>query len=264
MLYLLLLFAATALAEDARTLVERSVAVTSLDSALEREYTYKEHTQRREPRPMNMVREVLYIGGKRVAYTVERDGKPLPERDARREQQKLDKAVAEASRLTPAERAKREAEAKKSRDEDREMLKLIPQAYDLTVLGEETLNGRPAWKVGCTPRSGYRGKHDGFLRKMRGTLWIDKQDYHWARVEADTLDTISWGLILARIAPGTRLVLELRRVNDEVWLPGRFEISGAARVALVRKANFEQVISFSDYRRYRTDSRITSASPLTQ
>jgi hypothetical protein len=55
-------------------------------------------------------------------------------------------------------------------------------------------------------------------------------------------------------------MFELARVNDEVWLPKRIEIAGSARLALVKKQTVDQVITFSDFRRYSTESRITQVS----
>ena len=46
------------------------------------------------------------------------------------------------------------------------------------------------------------------LLKLRGRIWIDKATYQWAKVEAETTDTISWGLFLARLNPGASLVFE--------------------------------------------------------
>jgi hypothetical protein len=267
MLIVLYLLSACLFAQDARTIVERSVAVTTLDPAVEQEYTYRVRSEQRESDRKGELRvkestlsEVLYFGGKRFSHRLQRNDQPLPEREARKEQEKLDKAAAEASRLTPAAKAKREAEAEKHRAEDREFMQAVLKAYDFTLDGETTLNGRGTWRIGCTPRASYRGKHDGLFRKLRGTLWIDQQDYHWARVEAEALDTISWGLFLARIAPGMRVMFELNRVNDEVWLPKRVEFAGSARLGLVKKFNVNQVITFSDFRRYSADSRITEVA----
>ena len=267
MLYVLYLLSVCLFAQDARSIVVRSVNVTNLDPALEREYTYRVRSEEREPDRSgglrvkeSTVREVLYLGGKRFAHELERNGKPLPENEARKQHAKLDKAAAEANRLTPAERAKRDAQTEKERAEDRQRLKLIAEAYDFTLKGEPVINGRRTWQIEGTPRGAYRGKHDGLFKKLKGTLWIDQQDYHWVRVEAEALDTISFGLFLARIAPGTRVMFELARINDEVWLPKRIEIAGSARVALVKKQSVDQVITFSDFRRYRTESRITQVA----
>jgi hypothetical protein len=74
----------------------------------------------------------------------------------------------------------------------------------------------------------------------------------------DTLDTISWGGILARLAKGDRLTFEKTRVNDEVWLPKALRISGSARVMLVKGYRGDIEISYSNYKKFSTESRVVS------
>jgi hypothetical protein len=61
---------------------------------------------------------------------------------------------------------------------------------------------------------------------------------------------------VARIAKGTRISVERMRVNDEVWAPKLVSMRGSARIALVKSLNEEQETTYSDYKRFRTDSRI--------
>ena len=267
MRFVLFLLTVSLCAQDARRIVERSVEVTTLDPAVEQQYTYKVRSEERQADKTGglrvketSLREILYLGGKRYSHLLEKNDRPLPEAEARKEKANLDKALAEAIRLTPAAKARREAEAEKHRAEDREFMHAIAKAYDFALSGEPLINGRPTWQIECSPRASYRGKHDSLFRNLRGTLWVDQQDYHWVRVEAEATDTISWGLFLARIAPGMRVMFELTRVNDEVWLPAKVEFAGSARVALMKKFNVNQIVTFSDYRRYSAQSRITEVT----
>ena len=97
---------------------------------------------------------------------------------------------------------------------------------------------------------------------MKGKIWIDKQDYHWARVEAEVIDTISFGAFLVRLAKGSHLEADQTRVNGEVWLPKRMEAEASARVALVKKFRGRIEITYSDYKKFQTDSRIISVAPV--
>ena len=86
--------------------------------------------------------------------------------------------------------------------------------------------------------------------------WIEKKDYNWVKVEAESIDTISFGFFLARIHKGARFNLEQVHLNDEVWLVRRFFISGGARLALVKNEAIEQEDTFSNYKKFVTSSRI--------
>lgn len=80
----------------------------------------------------------------------------------------------------------------------------------------------------------------------------------WARIEAKTVDTISWGLCFSRLNPGASLVFEQTRVNGEIWLPKREMVSGTRKIVLLKKVIEEQETVWTDYRKFRVDSSIIS------
>jgi hypothetical protein len=262
---LLALTVSSAYAQEASAIVRRSARMDSRNDRLTRNYTYKVLNEMRDLDSAGRVKathttldEVLYVGGRRYLHPLEKDGKPLPAGEAKKEQAKLDRAVAEASRLSDAERATREDEEERRREKRREQVQYIPEAFDFTLLGEEVLNGRAAWRIRATPRRDYKGPYGFMLRNLEGTIWIDKRDYEWVKVDADVLDPISIGLFLARIGKGTRLSFENFRVNDEIWAAKHISLRASARLALMKKLDAEQELTFSDYRKFQTDSRMVS------
>ncbi len=96
------------------------------------------------------------------------------------------------------------------------------------------------------------------LLKLRGRMWIDKVTYQWAKVEAETTDTISWGLFLARLNPGATLVFEQAEVNSELWLPRRLVVRGSGRVGLIKRLSEDQEIEWSNYKKFSVDSKIVT------
>jgi len=265
---LLMCGAVCAHAEDAREpepreIVRRSVGQDLRNESIAKNYTYKALNQIRELDLSGKVKaahstleEVLYVGGKDYFHLVEKDGKPLPVGEAKKEEAKLDRAVKEASGMPEAERAKREEERVARRVKDRERLRYLPDAFDFTLEGESSVNGREAWQIRARPRRDYKGPYAFLYRNMEGTLWIDRLDYQWVKVEADVLNTISLGWFLARIEKGTRISFERSKVNGELWATTHVELRASARLALMKKVNAEQEITFSDYRKFATDSRM--------
>src|SRR5262249_26846242 len=150
---------------------------------------------------------------------------------------------AEASRLSEEERARREAQRQRERAKQRERVKYIPEAFDFTLAGETTLGSRGVYEIEATPRAGYKGKYANLLKNLRGKMWIDKTDFHWVRAEAEALDTVSFGLFLARIAKGARVSFELTRVNDEVWLPKHLSVEASGRLALLKKLTLAEEVT---------------------
>jgi hypothetical protein len=99
------------------------------------------------------------------------------------------------------------------------------------------------------------------LLKVRGKIWIDKSNYQWVRIEAQTTDTISWGLFLARLNPGAQLVFEQTHVAGDLWLPRRLYVRGSGRVGLLKKIAMDDEITWSHYRRFQVDSKILPTGP---
>ncbi len=248
-------------AETAESIVRKAVAQYGHNQEVLSNYTYHMLTVGRDLDGKGQVRsthsdltEVLYIGGRRHERLLEKDGKPLSEKEAKKEQESLDRAARDAEKLTPEERQARDREGKKQRE--RESMSHIPDACDMRIVGEPEVNGRPAWQIHLSPRRDYNGPDSAVLRHIEADLWIDKGDYAWVRIDADALDTISFGFFLARIAKGTRISMERTRVNDEVWALHTLKMKASARVALVKSFNAEADVTFSEYRRFRTDARM--------
>lgn len=262
---LIFLLALPAGAQNARDIVARSLKADQETLAIAAQYTYRQQavvkeldSKGRATKTTTETHDVLFLGGKRYEHLIEKDGKPLPPREAHKEQDKFDKATVEASRLSPEERQRRFAEFTRHRARQRDSLQGIPDAYDFTLLNRPVVDGRPCYLIQAEPRPEYRGKNNILLRRMRGKLWIDQSDYEWVRVEAEVLEDINFGLFLARLSKGAEFRLERIRVNNEVWLPKKLTVKLSAR-ALVKSFHFEQITSYSNYQKYSADARIVDS-----
>ena len=96
------------------------------------------------------------------------------------------------------------------------------------------------------------------LAHLRAKLWVDEQDYHLVKVEAEVTDTISVGLFLVRVAKGSRATFEQSRVNDEVWLPRQVRAFASARLGFMKVLRIEQEITYSECREFQTDLPVIS------
>jgi hypothetical protein len=204
--------------------------------------------------------EVLMLGGRPYSRLLERDGKPLSEKDAAKEQAKLDKEAAKRAKETEKDRAKFE----KERLEERRFAREIPDAFTFQLLGEETIDGLPVWKIQAEPRRGYKpreGRAD-LLNKVRGTIWIDQAGYQWVRAEIDVIDTISWGLFVLRIPAGAKVSFLQKRVNEEVWLPQQVHVRADAKLALLKTFRMDVDVAYSNYRKFRAESQVVEVEEL--
>jgi len=254
-------------AQDAREIIRKSVELDQVNWLRMKDYTWIAKETTRSLDSKGKVKsedtdkwETVVLYGEPHRRLLERNNKELTEEEKRKEQQKLDKAVAKLENETEAQRAHRLAEVEKDREKDREFLREVPELYDLKIIGEQKIDGLDTWVISATPKAGYQPRHGDAkaLQKIQGKVWIDKAEYQWVRIEAETTGTISYGLFLARLNAGAKLLFEQTRVNDEIWLPKFEHVSGSGRLGLVKKIALEQDLTWSNYRKFQVESKIVS------
>lgn len=265
----LFVLAGSAFAQDPLEIVRKSVNRDQNSWELAKDYTYivrSKFTERDSSGNPKKVRveasEVSILYGEPYEKKIEKDGKPLSPAEERKEHDKLDKLAAKRQRESEAERSKRLASFEKGRREEREFAKEIPEAYTFRLRGEEVVNDHKTWVVDATPREGYRPKlsHAGVLKKFKATLWIDQKEYHWVKLEGEAIDTVSWGLFLARIAKGSKFTIEQARVNEEVWMPKHVRVDFDARLALLKRMQADVDVRFENFRKFSSESKIVSTA----
>jgi hypothetical protein len=202
--------------------------------------------------------ELLEIYGEQVQRLTEKDGKPLDAKEVEKEDEKIQRIIDKRKGETEDERKKREEKEDKEREDSRKFVRDVADAYIFTLVGSEQIGGRDTWVIQGEPRPGFEphAKDGKYLSKFHGRVWIDKSDLQLAKLDVECLDTISWGLFLARFHKGSRFMLEQTRVNDEVWLPRHVTFKLDARVALFKGYNLESEQTFADYKKFRTSSKI--------
>jgi len=208
--------------------------------------------------------EVLMIYGEQVERLIAKNGQPLSEKDAEREEKKIQKVIDKRKDESETDRNKRLAKEEKEREEDRSFVQEIADAYNFQLAASEQLEGRDTWVIDAEPRANYkpRLKDARILSKFRLRLWIDKAELQWSKLDATCIDTVSFGLFLARVHKGTRVLVEQTQVNEEVWLPKHVALKIDARVALLKKYNMNQDLTYSEYRKFRTDTKIVGVGEV--
>ncbi len=254
-------------AQDAREIVKRSIDAESAGVEAARNYTYLERQEERELDGSGKLKnrevhtyDVTLLEGSPYRRLVELNDQPLTAKEQKKEEEKLRQSNAARSQETEPQKQQRIADWRRKQQKQREPMHEIPDAFDLRLLPDESLGGRAMWVIDATPKAGYKPKLKSafFFPKVKMRFWIDREDYQAVKAEMETLDTISWGGILARLAKGDRLTFEKTRVNDEVWLPNRILIAGSARVLLVKGYRGDIEISYSNYKRFSAESRVVS------
>jgi hypothetical protein len=208
--------------------------------------------------------DVLEIYGEQVQRLIEKNDKRLSKKDAAKEDDKIQKIIDKRKNESAGDRKKREEHEAKDREDSRKFVTEVADAYNFKLVGSELLGGRQAWVIDGEPRPGYvpHLKEAKFLPKFRGRVWIDKGDLQLAKMDVECLDTISWGLFLARFHKGSRLMLEQTRVNDEVWLPAHVTAKIDVRLGLIKNFDVDLEQSFRDYKKFGSSSKVVAGGEV--
>jgi hypothetical protein len=128
-----------------------------------------------------------------------KNGHPLTAEETRKENEKFEKAAAARDMETPEQRAHRI----RKYQEQRRFLYEIPDAFDIKLLGHETIGGRANYLIELIPQAGYvpKSKNAHMLSDIEGKLWIDERDLRWARPKPMSSTRSRWDWFSRASAP---------------------------------------------------------------
>ncbi len=171
------------------------------------------------------------------------NGEPVAAEARQRAEKELEKLRAEPPALKQRRFEKALAE--------RAYMNEVPDAFDFRITGTENLPTGLAWVVEAIPRPDYQPKsrYAHVFAKMRGTLWIDQKDRQWVKADALAIDNVSFGVVLARLARGSHILLEQQRLPSGDWVPKSLQAKAAARLFVLFAHNFEENVTYNNYRR---------------
>jgi hypothetical protein len=261
---------ATTLSPEQIKALVREVADKDIENdKRQRDYTY---IQRDEERRLNgkgevtstetKTYEILEIYGEQVQRMIAKNDKPLSEKEAAKEEEKVQKVIDKRKNESDSERERRLKKEEKDREDSREFVKEVADAYNFTLASIDNLDGRKTYVVDAEPRPGFEPhkREAKALTKIRGRIWIDQVEHQWVKLDVQVIDTISFGLFLARLHKGTRVTAELTRINDEVWLPKHVSAKVDVRLALLKNFDIDADTTYRDYKKFRTATKITGVA----
>ena len=259
--------------DQIRDLIRRTAQNDMENDKRQRDYTYIQREEQHRLDGKGEVKstetktsEILEIYGEQVERLIAKDDKPLSEKDAAKEEEKIQKLIDKRKDESEKDREKREEKEEKDREQDRQFVREVADAYNFTFVGIDSLSGRDTYVIDGEPRPGYEPhlKEAKILPKFRFRAWIDKDESQWKKLDIQCIDTVSFGLFLARIHKGSRIIIEQTRINNEVWLPQHINVKVDVRVALLKDFNVNDDITFRDYKKFRTDTKIIPVGEFQQ
>ena len=257
--------------ERIRDLIRQCAENDLKNDKLLRDYTYVERQVTRHVDGKGQVKSTetktydeLQIYGEPVEKLIAKDDKPLSAKDAQKEDEKIQKLIDKRKDESDSDRKKRLEKEEKDREEERQFVREVADAFNFKFIGIEALNGRENYVIDGDPKPGYQPvrKEAKILPKVRFRVWIDRADSQVAKLDVEIIDTFSWGLFVARLHKGSRVILEQVRVNDEVWLQQHVAVKVDARIALLKDFNVDMDITDRDYKKFRAETKVVGVGEI--
>ncbi|HLI63717.1 MAG TPA: hypothetical protein VKV05_09975 [Terriglobales bacterium] len=259
--------------EQIRELIRQCAENDLANNKKQRDYTYTEQQQVRRIDGKGQVKstetetyDVMEIYGEPVQKLIAKNDKPLSAKEAKKEDDKIQKLIDRREKESESDRKKRLAQEEKDREDELQFVREAADAFNFTFVGLEKLEGRDTYVIDAEPKPGYKPVHKDakILTKVRGRIWVDKADTQMAKLDVQFIDTVSFGLFLARVHKGSRLIVENTRVNNEVWLPQHVAVTADVRLALLKNFDFDVDVTNRDYKKFRTDTKIIPIGQMQQ
>jgi len=197
--------------------------------------------------------QLSFYKGNRVRRLIEKNGKPLNEKDQAKEDQEVQKRVEEIEkRLASKDKDKEDEESR------RVSVAELLRASRLINPRRERFRGRDVIVFDFEPNPDFDYKNAKsmlkFFGKIAGVMWIDEKDKQVARLEAYLAENFNiGGGVLAKLKKGASFVLEQDRINDEIWLPSMADINLSVRVLMVKGIEVNAVVRSYDYKKFATE-----------
>ncbi|MBY0502324.1 MAG: hypothetical protein K2X03_00340 [Bryobacteraceae bacterium] len=243
-MFALLLLSLLSEVPQPEALVRQAMAAKEAQQSKNWQFTWREDE---EQRPLNgAVRastyDVIMLEGETYRKKILVNGQPL---DAK-EQQRVDEDLAK----TRAERQKRGRRAFTRTVSFGGLEELIP-LFDLRLAGEETVGGRPAWKVIAEPKPNLKPKtpKETAALNSRRTLWFCQKE----GVELQRLDQFLRAT--NGFQPGSEIEMQFGKMG-EAWLIERLILRYRLKAMAVVRGQGETHYRYSNYQRFTAESTL--------
>jgi hypothetical protein len=215
---------------SAAEIIRRSVVVNDADWRAQPEFSYREQDVKtkldasgRSELDSSKTYEVMMIEGSPYNRLIAINNEPLTPALEAREKQKLQQEILKRQSESPSGRNARMAKYKSDRAEEHLLMQQMAKAFIFRLVRSEMVQGVDCYVLDANPDPDYRPPVDKarVLTGMQGRMWIDKEHFHWVKVQADVIRPVEFGYFVAKVKPGTRFELTQEPVGDH-WLPKEF------------------------------------------
>jgi hypothetical protein len=229
-----------------------------------KDYTYKSRSKMDEldshggvKKSTTELREQYWVADASVSNLLEENGRPLSGADRRKEDERVDKRIAEAKER---QRARAAGETPKGGRGGYEVT--FARILELGAFSNErriAMNGRDMIVADFAgdPKAKTHNPLENAIHDLSGTVWVDERDHALVRTEGRFANDFKLGGgLVADVRKGTSFEGTWVKVNGEVWLPATFGGRGTVRIALFFNRSGVLEVTNSEYRKFKATSKI--------
>jgi hypothetical protein len=202
--------------------------------------------------------EDFFVHGHVIERTVKKNGRPMSDRDAEKETQRVTKLVEKAEKTPPGQPLEGPTIS----------VSRVLEIMDVRNERRLMFRGRPAIVFDFVGRKDAKthGLAEDASRKLQGTIWIDEADRQVAHLEVQFIDNFHVaGGLLANVQKGSNFHFDQALVphpreedqsqeNGRLWLPTGGEGTIQARVLLFKNMRQHIVERDYDYKRFKVEA----------
>lgn len=200
-------------------------------------------------------RALSFYKGYRISRLIEKNGKPLSEKDQANEDKDAAKQVAEIEKKIAEKEKREQINVTKSNANDAERRITLADALRNSLLvnpRRERFGGRDVivFDYEPNPASKPKTRTEQIFALCTGAVWVDANSKQVVRLDAEL--TKSVGNFIGKAKRGASFTLENELVNNEIWLPSRADINFQIKI-LFAGFNINNLIKYGNYKRFETE-----------
>ena len=205
-------------------------------------------------------------GEERYRRLIEEDGRPLvAEKLASQDRERQEEVESYTkTQASEARRLKAAREQEKARKRYSAAVDDLFRIYDIRLIRRESIGGHVTIAATLDPKEGVKPQTDDgkIMRNFKARAWVSESDYELVRIEVEAIRDLSFGMgLLARVHKGTVATFDRRKVNNEVWLPGKVTWTASGRLLLLRRLRLRGISDFSGYKKFTVDTSTIYSQP---
>jgi hypothetical protein len=244
-------------------IIQRSVEANSRDWSLQTDFSHVERIVKNKIDSDEAIQssgsktyEILMIDGSPYNQLIAINNEPLSHVQEQTERAKLDREIAARRNESASDRRARIDKFRQERSDEHLLMQQMAAAFNFERIGDERIQGVECFRFKATPKPDYIPpvQKARVLKGMHGQMWIDKQQYHWVKVQAEVTEPVSFGFFIAKVNPGTRFELQQAQFG-QYWLPKYFIQTVRASVLGLYGFRSQEETFYSNYRQLKARTK---------